>query len=131
MFEPYRTTRRFVSTLVAALAATCIATTAPALAATPLAQFTSGTFASDVSTSVPASLAPASGATFAYPSSPIQLSWSPVAGASSYELQVAHVNAAGNCTNAFNAQLLVYDNANLTRTAGVPTLNESDNGGAA
>ena len=130
MFEAHRTTRRLVAALTAALAGTCIAFTGTSLAATPVAQFTTGSFASDVTTSVPATLSPASGATFAYPSSPIQLSWSPVAGASTYELQIAHANSAGDCSSSFTAQLAVYDDSSLTRTSWVPSFVDDDSGGA-
>lgn len=73
-----------------------------------------GSYATDMSSSVPAGLAPASGTTLAYPTSNIRLYWNQVPGADKYQLQIARQSSSSADCSASSAFQL--DNILLTST---------------
>lgn len=90
----------------------------------------SGSYATDMSSSTPTGLFPATGAALAYPTSDLQLSWEHVPGANQYQLQIARQKATNaDCAHDGAFQL---DNIVLTTTTTqnewVPTLTTSADG---
>lgn len=110
-----------------ALVATCalaLASSAPGLT------LYDGSYSTDLSSSVPSGLAPASGTALAYPAANLRLYWNQVPGADKYQLQIARQNATNaDCGAATAFQL---DNIVLTATTSqnewVPSLSSPEDG---
>jgi len=86
-----------------------------------------GSLATDVTVSTPSGLLPVNGASLAYPTSPLEFSWTNVAGSASYQFQLAEENSGTvNCSlsGAFSAELIRVD-TQVTRPGYVPTMQDT------
>lgn len=120
-----RRTLRTLSPLAIIVASMlALATQAPALV------LYDGSYATDLSSSTPSGLSPASGIALPYPSTNLHLSWSQVPGADKYQLQVARQNSTSADCNVNGA--FQIDNVVLTVTTSqnewVPTLSSPEEG---
>ncbi|MCB0879125.1 MAG: hypothetical protein KDC46_09125 [Thermoleophilia bacterium] len=125
------TLRRTLSRLTPA--AIIVVASALALAAASPAAITlyEGSYSTDMSTSTPGGLAPASGTSLAYPDQDIALSWDPVPGAKSYELQVARQDSTSadcNADSAFQQSNIVLTTRIDDHTEWVPSMSSAEDG---
>ena len=105
----------------------CIAT--PSASAASL-KFAAGSYTLDLSASTPSNLSPATGTSLAYPADSLKLSWSPVAGATTYQVQVARQSStSASCTasTAFQADNIVVT-PTVSTNAWNPTLADDATG---
>ena len=89
-----------------------------------------GSYSTDLSSSVPGGLAPASGVALAYPTSNLRLFWNQVPGADKYQLQIARQNATNadcSASTAFQLDNIVLT-ASTSQSEWVPSLSTPEDG---
>lgn len=125
-----RPTLRRIFLRITPLAMIIAAATLAITSSAPGVTLYSGSYATDMSSSTPTGLSPATGTALAYPTNDLHLSWDHVPGAERYQLQVARQAATNaNCADSGAFQL---DNIVLTKTTTqnewVPTLTDEADG---
>jgi len=110
--------------------ATCAAALTLASSANAAIKFAEGTFTADVSASTPTELAPSNGATLPYPTASIRLTWKAVAGATTYQVQVArqpNTDSSCSASTAFQSDNIVVT-ATISTNRWIPSLADTANG---